>query len=312
MGEEKKFSIVNIDLSGLSKPATKLLEVIENIFGAIHKPTGIRREAKAEADAQIIRIEGDIAAMEVARRASERITHRELRRQENIDAIVGGALEELQAGGDDNVSDDPVDEDWTARFFDRCQDIGQEQMQSLWSRLLAGEVRQPGSFSPRTLETAGLLTTRDAHLFTLFCGYVWDNNVELIHLYTGDTDEVLAKNGIHFRDLLHLQVIGLVETGPLIGLDFKERNLINLWYFGRIFGFERIRDTQLKVRILTNVGVELSRVCGAEPDEEYLDALFSSLHQQGRLATSTWVSSRDNPRIICNANSSSFSPFTSV
>jgi hypothetical protein len=46
-----------------------------------------------------------------------------------------------------NVSTEPVDEDWTVRLFNIVEDAYDGQMQQLWDRILAGEVKTPNSYS---------------------------------------------------------------------------------------------------------------------------------------------------------------------
>ena len=59
-----------------------------------------------------------------------------------------------------------MDKDWFTRYFNIVQDISNEDIQDLWAKLLAGEIKQPGSFSYRTLETLKNMTTDEAELFT--------------------------------------------------------------------------------------------------------------------------------------------------
>ena len=53
-----KFSL--IDLGKLSKPISKLIEAVSQGIGTLYEPTKIRRKAKAQADAALIKAEADI------------------------------------------------------------------------------------------------------------------------------------------------------------------------------------------------------------------------------------------------------------
>lgn len=57
------------------------------------------------------------------------------------------------------------DFDWFIRFFDSVGNISNEDMQLLWARVLAGEIKTPGSFSLRTLETLRNMTRKEAEVF---------------------------------------------------------------------------------------------------------------------------------------------------
>ena len=76
------------DIAGLSKPATKLIESVSSAIGAIYEPIRIRRKATAEGDAELILTRNRLKITELERRATERLVNRELRRQENIEAVL--------------------------------------------------------------------------------------------------------------------------------------------------------------------------------------------------------------------------------
>ncbi|WP_152535164.1 DUF2806 domain-containing protein, partial [Candidatus Synechococcus spongiarum] len=80
----------------------------------------------------------------------------------NVGVIAGHAAEEL---GDTKVPDHDPDPDWAARFFDCTQDVSSEDLQKLWGRILAGEVKSPGQTSLRTLSILRDMTQQDAKNF---------------------------------------------------------------------------------------------------------------------------------------------------
>jgi hypothetical protein len=87
-------------------------------------------------------------------------TQQQTKRHANVMTIAAEAADQL---GDD-VSEDPVDPDWIARFFSYAQDISSEQLQHLWGRILAGEVQRPGQVPLRTLDLLRNMTKSDAEL----------------------------------------------------------------------------------------------------------------------------------------------------
>lgn len=276
-----------IDLKALSEPACKLIEAVRSAVGLLYEPWHVRRMAKAERDAALIRAKGEVDIVitkargaekftkeleEIALRASERLNNRELRRQMNIESITVKALEELP----DSVSEEKVDEDWIAQFFNYCQDVGDEEMQTLWARLLAGEVARPGSYSLRTLQLVRMLRKSDAELFTRFCSYVWTYYPEgaMTHIYNEQTDELLKSKGFHFGDFLHLQSLGLIEgAGALIIYAIETSEPHEFLYYGKRHLITALPPVHLYMRPLTDIGRELAPISGSEPDEEYRVAL---------------------------------------
>lgn len=72
----------------------------------------------------------------------------EQKRHLNIESVVGQTAFERRGK---EVSDHEPDHDWNARFFSELQDVSSQDIQLLWSKVLAGEVERPGSTSVRTL-----------------------------------------------------------------------------------------------------------------------------------------------------------------
>jgi len=151
--------------TALAKPLEKLVDVCAAGANQVFEPHAIRRRARAEADAALIRAEAVVRGNELALKAAHRLLDIEERRQKNIEAVAEKAKAALPL----TVSTEPVDPDWAVRFFNHAQDVGNEHMQLLWAKLLAGEVAKPGSFSPRTLRVVSDLTSREADLFETLC-----------------------------------------------------------------------------------------------------------------------------------------------
>lgn len=181
------------DLTGLSKPLTRLIEVIASGIGAVSRPYFIKREANAHAyeakklsetlneiavkqNLPVIYKDGQVeiwqkpedstlilSQVDLEDRCSKRIDYQERKRQENIEKISATAAEELAQEID--VPDEAPEEDWITRFFNCAQDISSDEMQQLWGRILSGEITNPGSYSLRTLEFVKNLTKTEAQTF---------------------------------------------------------------------------------------------------------------------------------------------------
>lgn len=186
--------------NALSAPVTKLIEVVAAGCGKVYGPTGIRREARAQADALLIKTAAEAEAPLIAKRAVERLIAVESRRQENIEAIVEIARQQLP----EKVSEEPVHPDWATRFFRDAQDVSDDLMRALWARLLAGEVASPGKFSARTLSVVRDLARVEAVLFTKLLGQCARANRRWL-VYPE-----------HSRSFTHGELLGLVAAGLLM------------------------------------------------------------------------------------------------
>jgi hypothetical protein len=157
-------SLINLD--GLSKPATALIEKISGAIGILYEPTRIKRKAKAESDAQKIKKLAELDLLDkIEQRAVSRLLIEEKKKQENIEYITGEALNNLNEG----AKPEDIEDDWISHFFEKCKIVSDTEMKGLWARVLAGEANNPGSFSRRTVEFIATMDKKEAHDFTNLC-----------------------------------------------------------------------------------------------------------------------------------------------
>jgi len=274
-----KFSIT--DLFGskrLNKSLSKLIDAVSSHVGIRHEPARIIKTAKTEAKAAIIRTKANAKVKDIEWRVNNRLLHREFRRQKNIESITMGSLPHLP----EQVSEEQPNENWVCEFFNSCQDVGDAEMQILWSKILAGEISNPGKYSMRTLNLLKTLTEAEVHLFTKFCKFVWSNRG--VHIYTNRTDEYLKQlYGFTFDDMIYLDAIGLINHQQSVVISLDPNESIILTYYDRMYKFTRFTpEANYIVRIvnitpLTRIGVELAPITGASPDYGYVECLLQSL-----------------------------------
>jgi Protein of unknown function (DUF2806) len=198
----------HINLGDLGRPATALIEKISDAVGGIFKPYQIIRLAKAEAEANRIQTESQIAVTDLQRRAMHRFLEEEAKKQSNIEAITSNALPLL----DDKSAPQNVANDWITNFFDKSRIVSDRDMQQLWSRLLAGEANAPGAFSRRTVNLLADLDKGDAELFMRLCGLNWKIQEDLVPLVFDLGSDIYTRTGITFDMLSHLESLGLIQT----------------------------------------------------------------------------------------------------
>ena len=198
-----------INLGELSKPATVLIEKIAEATGGIFRPFQIRRVAQAEADAEIIKASAKIGVADLERRALHRFIHEEAKKQHNIESITQKALPAIE----EKAQPEKIEDDWITNFFDKCRLISDEQMQILWSKVLAGEANAPGKFSKRTVNLLSSLDKTDAELFRTVCSFIWYLDGEPFPLIYGvlhGTSDFYIKAGLNHQRLRHLETISLI------------------------------------------------------------------------------------------------------
>ncbi len=267
MPDTKKNSIVN--LGEISKPADTLIKKISKAVGGFFAPYQVRRLAKAEAEAAIIKAQAEIEITDLHRRAAHRFIEEEAQRQRNMEDITAKALPHLKP----DANPDDVDDDWIANFFNRSRIVSETQMQDLWARVLAREANTPGACSRRTVNVLSDLDKGDAALFTALCGFGWVLG-NVVPLVFQEDEEIYRQNGVTFDSLSHLESIGLVQFNSFVG--FRRLRLpktVTVLYYGRplLLEMPKQSDNELGVgkALLTRAGQELAPICGSRPVEGF-------------------------------------------
>ena len=195
-----------INLGNLSKPADTLIKKISDAVGGLFAPYQVKRMAKAEAEAEMIKAQSEINVTYLHRRAVHRWIEEEAQRQKNMEDITEKALPQLG----EKATPDSVENDWLVNFFDKSRIVSDNEMQELWSRVLAGEANAPGTYSKRTVNFLSDLDKADAELFAKLCGFGWMMG-RVVPLVFDVQAEIYNKHGINFNSLSHLESIGLIQ-----------------------------------------------------------------------------------------------------
>lgn len=272
MSDIKGIEISNI--FGLEKPLTKLIECVSAGTGKVYEPTYIRRMAKAKSDE--IKLIGEtlteninlpakyedgkividtMEAEELIKRTGNRVLYKELRKQQNIDSVIGTTSNLLE--DEEKVTSEPVNVDWLYQFFDMAGEISDEHMQKLWAKILAGEIKQPNTYTLRTLNTLKNITTKEALLFEQLMQFVIFHDKEPL-MYKNYS--LLMKYGITFDNLLILEDCGLINLNGNVLLKTETCTLYNL---ERILFFDK--------------DITFSEICLSESGKQIINLIKNSI-----------------------------------
>ena len=137
---------------------------------------GQRRLIEAMADHAIDRMKTD---PDFADRAAANWLRTMGQRQENKDGVVRHAIEDLKR--DSRVEQDDVDAELDPLFLNKierhAEDASTEELRERWGRVLAAEVRKPGTITPRAMRIVDELDASTALLFEKFCESRIDTSV---------------------------------------------------------------------------------------------------------------------------------------
>lgn len=283
-----------VDVGKLSKPATVLVEKISSAIGILYEPRRIKQKAIAEAEASKTKALMDLEIEDIQKRALNRLVNEEIKKQENIESITEKSFASLE----ENATPENIEDDWLSNFFDKCKLISDEEMQSLWAQILAGESNKPGKFSKRTIEFMSTLDKSDAILFDNFLKHCWFIGDYQPLIFDYDENKIYEDNNINFSSLMHLNDIGLINFNPTTGFrkilkdDFIDS--ISIGYYGRILDLDfkstPQKEIQTGVAILTKIGTDLAQVSHpniykktdnkTEYDDEFYHYVVTNLFKQ--------------------------------
>lgn len=282
-------------IKAASLPVCRLIEAVENAIGKAYEPRYIKKMANARAYeikviSEELRNNIDIPIEyngteviisssdddSILKRASSRLAYQELCKQENIESVIGNAIEELK--GKEVVSEEKVDKDWMLRFINSVEDISNEDMQKLWAKILVGEVVNPNSFSLRTLEVLRSINQNEAELFSKLCDFVLNNS------YVYNNNEIIQKYGITYRDILRLDECGLINSNSMLQLNIKLSEIpkIAIDYDKFILLSDSSNDITLQIPQypLTEAGKNLYKIANGQISFDYLVEISRELRKK--------------------------------
>ena len=233
---------------------------------------------------------------EYVHRAEIKFAEKIVREQINVDKISAVAMAELQrpAPGSstnqhrDSGKDEPISDEFLNSFEEEARQKSSEDMQLLFGRILAGEIRKPGAFSIRTLKVLGEVEQGVAILFKRVCslcvvlrlpnGNVGDARV--CSLASRTRSSVLQTYGLNFPDLITLKEYGLIITDhqtriPYIihgeSLPFQHQG--RSWILLPLPETEKPEEFRLTGVALSRAGRELFPIVNQDRAEGYTEDL---------------------------------------
>ena len=106
------------------------------------------------------------------------------------------------------VNDVPVEKDWSSRFVNVAQEVSREEVQDILAKILAGEIREPGAFSLRTLNFIKNLDKETILNFKKISSLSFDNDI--VYLIKDTANRGFFD--IKFDELMFLIEVGLIQS----------------------------------------------------------------------------------------------------
>jgi hypothetical protein len=134
------------------------------------------------------------------------------------------AAQEITQSPPSADTDALLDDDWLAFFKGKVDQLGTEEAKLLFGKVLAGEIKQPGSFSKRSVGILAEMGPVVGRLFDSLCNIstvISKQHVRVVTLGVGDVGEnSLEEFGLPFEALNHLIDAGLIfsEYDTFVGM----------------------------------------------------------------------------------------------
>lgn len=229
------------------------------------------------------RIEPTIDLPAVVKAAARQTIEDSVRHQVNVAHAIAhaeGALrDDTQPPPDQKIGDD-----WLYRWRDYAGDVSAEAMQHLWGKILAGELKAPGSFSLRALDFLRNLSQEEARSIECLSIFAIEDVV-----WRGD-EAMLEAGGLPFSTLLALQDLGMLSGVESLGIERTWKSNDNTKFISALRSNGKVlvarhddakKELKLQVYLLTAIGRQILRLGQFQPHIDYLRKVGTAMQAQG-------------------------------
>lgn len=268
-------------LTAISQPVNTLIEKIASGVGILYEPTRIRKNARAQADANKIDAISKLEIEDIQKRALSRIVTEETIKQINIENVIEKAIPKINQ----DAKTENVDNDWLIKYFEKVRSISDEDMQELWAKILAGECNNTGSFSKMTLNIVEELDKNDAILFSSLCSCVFKMNGKIHPIIFEANDIEYQRLGIDYEKLLHLQALGLISFNSITGYvrqGFEKRAILEYFDSKILLEFPKENKNEFQIGnvLFSKAGEQLYSICELHRNDIILEKTLTFFEQR--------------------------------
>jgi hypothetical protein len=177
----------------------------DKAIGRVFLALGGNVAARVDSNTGKVKTVAKIELEDIVRNAEER------RKLENRAAITKAAIEDINDEPGSGDASSEIEDDWLNTFARIAEDKSSADLQKLFGKILAGEIRKPGSFSLRTLQFVATLSRDEAHRISDFYAYVLAGHIAPL---PNDVN-IEAKPGFEARALM--EELGLATSPSTVG-----------------------------------------------------------------------------------------------
>jgi len=276
---------------------------------------GIASEKRAETQARINIINTGAKQIseqmnidpEYAKIAVKKYGNRIIRERVNLDMISEKAALELKKDSSSNIENNEettlekdISEDWLNSFEKEASEKSSEEMQDLFSKILAGEIKKPSTFSIKSVKTLSQLDNEVARLFQTICSLCislkYDGDIidaRVVSLSGTAASNSLQQYGLNFSNLNILEEYGLIISDYNSYMDYassvinlEESTCLPFEYNSNSFVLinDNLENTTKELKLsgigLTKTGKELFSIIDSLENQRYTKDFFEFFKRQ--------------------------------
>lgn len=267
-------------------PMPQARKNFDKAVGSVWASLGENLAARIKANTGKTKAKGKIEIDDLFETAEQK------RKTENRAKTLGVAAEDLEKKGPKEDASSEIDDDWLNLFNRIAEDKSSEELQSLFGRILSGEIRRPGTYSLRTIQFLSTLSKKEAGIISSFMSSVI--NLDFVPLLQGPELGPLPA----VRTLMQELGIAGSFSGVIASWNGEVLPHQVLVFAGTQLGVVVNNDTDhsialsVPVQVVTSLGKELFHIANPPPTAvPFLESLGSRLLRDIRTAHSEDVAS---------------------
>jgi hypothetical protein len=271
---------------GIQLPAIPMPQTLKNFDKAVGKillAVGENVETRIKSNTAKAEIKGKLNVEGMYR------TEEEKRKIENRAETTKAALEEIKSNPGQEDAKDEIEDDWLNAFARISEDKSSEELQILFGKILAGEIKRPGSFSLRTMQTMATISKADAETLSRLLSYSIDSMIVPFHKNKN-------KQPTHIERLF-LEELGIAGHPSEIGgmemtvtVEPNTKRLLQGSHLAILIDNQMPEAVKISIpgQILTSIGRELIKIANPpDTDIEFLKNLSEEIYKNLRTTYAT-------------------------
>lgn len=192
---------------------------------------------------------------------------------------------------EDTTKQNQYDFDWFINFYEFCGNVSNDQMQKLWSKILAGEINKPNTYPLRLIDDLRKMSSYDLKLIEKVSEYIIYRKSE--PSYIPNLFYYLSTSLISQKDLLKLRELNIVfdssdyntresiQNSPECSWAITNENILIGYSIkhlkSKIFSF---KDIFIPVYRLTEIGEKIFELIHAKTSDKAILCYGISLNEQ--------------------------------